>query len=162
MTNRLEKLKDQAIDFAMNNFGTDKDDEIIPKFLALMPNGNLNVYTTPWRSADDKVAITELLRIRFKKEGVVAYAHISEAWRKSYKSEEEVATLPTPRNSPDREEVIIISGQDTDDNRFSATIPILRDEHGTRSIGEIEHMKTGGEAKLRGRMVSLLSERTDG
>lgn len=159
MSENLEKLKELAIDFATKDFDPNPENEIQPHFLALNDKNEMAFFVTPWNNEGDKQAITELLRVQFKKMGIVAYAHVSEAWAKSYPRDVDFRKAPKPAQCEDRIEVIVIGGQDIDNNRFSMSIEVLRDAKGQRSLGKRDEAPREG---LRGRMLSLLSEESDG
>jgi mRNA degradation ribonuclease J1/J2 len=111
-----------------------------------------------------KNAAFAFMRDIFAKLGVTRFVFIDEAWlvsltasREDIKSYADAAkrfkNMPTPREHPDRKEVVMFYAEDENEGFFSARRPIERDANGKSKLGPLD---TEQPTVSGGRMTGLL------
>lgn len=156
MTTKLQEMAKMAYDTSKKIIEEKGGgEELTPAFLALMPDESITIMLCPIFHEEAKEAISQLLRMKFKELGVLAYIHVSEAWQVSYGPNEERPNIE-PSKSERRKEVVIIAGQHISGETFTSSIDILRDDNNVRSLAPFEvdpDIKPSG-----GRFATLLGE----
>jgi hypothetical protein len=97
------------------------------------------------------------LRKRFREQGVVRYALVTEAWTVNEKNEAASAWMAehgTWEDYPDRREIVTISAQDSKEY-LCATRDIIRPAGGKPYLGKLSDIER--PARPKGRLVNLLS-----
>jgi hypothetical protein len=140
----------------------EKSEMLLPVFLTIDRAGRIGIIGTPLEDDEQKQALAELLRHKFKEEGVTHYVHVSECWQLVYAASEVKDGIPTirPSDSERREEIVIFCGEDIEGNQTVSSAPILRDSNNVRSLGPLDKReeitsKNGGS--IEGRFATLLS-----
>lgn len=149
--------KAQLIDYVTRASETSYEvsESPVPVFLAVAGDGSCNVCMTPWRSEAEKVAVLERLRSLFRDQGVVRYAHVSEAWTRSFTPEEmRVRGDREVSSYDDREERLFMLVVDADEGTWAAYRMIDRGPDGRAVLGPVVELPS---ESFEGRLCSLLS-----
>lgn len=120
--------------------------EAEPVFLVLA-GGHVSIMPTPWNCEEDKVIMLAMVRNYLRESSAQAYVQVSEAW--SVDVADMVDDAP-PLNQPTRQEILLVTGQSRDGERFMWTMPIITEE-GKRRLGDITRT-----TEADGRMFNLL------
>lgn len=133
---KLYELMEKTWAFAVATF--DPTDDTMVQFFAQTDDNKLNIYATPWHNDFEKAMVLNLLRDRFKAEGVQRYTLVSEAFFAEYPAdapEDGDSELP-PSAHPNRIETLIVLGVDPDAHEIMQYNAIItRDADGNRSLG---------------------------
>jgi len=119
-------------------------------FIAETPT-NILIIATPWANEEQKQQYLPVLRQVFKKEGVTAYAMVSEAWV----APQIVGDSRAPSDRDDRSEAIVILATDGIDC-IGRQFEIIRDDEGFISLGQRDPKADDSDIR-EGRMTELLS-----
>lgn len=114
--------------------------ELIPQWVYVKGDGNVNIVATPWHNNHEKHLAVELMRKAMKLDQATAYSLLVEAWFKQIEGPEaqKPYTGPPPSELPDRKEAVVISAADREGNSLHRHFEIIRD-HQARCI-ELKRM----------------------
>ncbi|PWT93551.1 MAG: hypothetical protein C5B56_00510 [Proteobacteria bacterium] len=129
-----------------------------PMWHGITEDGEPVFTITPWENQEEKLKQIESVRERFKRQKVVAYISVSEAWTLSTATEEEArAWAGRVSEHPDGREVIVIQGEDISGRQMMGVFHILRPEHGPATLSPF-HLQEDCEAvPMKDNMVGWLS-----
>ena len=132
----LTNQADRLLEMAAKNIG--RDGYLIPTGVIYKPDGEVMVCGLPFASTSDKQKCFQAFRSIAREKSAVAVAFVSEAWVATRKNDGPVdfGEVVTPSQSPDREEVIIVTVI-TPDSNVVRMASILRDGEEFRCLGEI-------------------------
>jgi hypothetical protein len=113
----------------------------------------LNICPAPHHDKDLSI---EIIRALLAVTGAKFYVFVDEAWVvEVHEKTPEQAGEVIPSEHPDRFEVVMISGEDSD-QQVLAQRPIIRDTKGTPSLGPIRWITDEYGAMEKGRLVGLM------
>lgn len=134
------------------------DEEVIPTFLTLNASGKVGVNLTPFFDDEQKEAVAIAMKHHFKKENVIAYCFVSEAWViERDQSERKRNPGEMPSEAADRMECLTIIAQSATGEIINIRAEIKRSGN-KRTVSEPEVRDTKG-ATLGGRFGNLLGEK---
>ena len=154
----LEELYDYQVKFAAFAF-VRNEGFIQPMWVGQTTDDTLLPITTTWDSAEQKLEAFETVKNIFRDFEVVRYVSMLEAWmviadKSALKEDREGLMKTRPSDHPDKQEAIIIVGEDGVKSIFGY-YPIIRDKDGNPTLGEFQKQDMGG-AISSGTMTDLL------
>lgn len=150
----LKGLAKLAYDTSKSMMEDKAHEELVPIFIILQADGELQIMGTPFYGDESKQAIADMLREKFRAEYVKAYIHVSEAWMLSASPSEGMPTV-RPSESERRQEALIIAGQDRDGNFIHQIAHINRDQDNKRTLAPVDKEFSKAE-RISGRFATLL------
>lgn len=152
----LEELFAKQIDFCRLIFA-DRG-EVQPMWVGQSADNEVYPITAVFGSYEEKEATVRALKEIFDKFNVVRYVSMIESWLIiADKDDYDPETSIRPSEHPDREEVIIITGEDGD-NEIFGYFKIIREEGKKPTLSKFER-KTGEGFASRGLFCELLPRR---
>lgn len=134
-------------------------DEAVPMVFALGADGGVSVHVPDFSSSSAKVQSMAMIASAMRKEGVKAYAFVSEAWVVSMKQEHatpEVLDRMRPSKDDRRIECVIVQGGTATGDSVMLMGKITRAGDAV-SVADMEEM---GDGESGGRLANLLVART--
>jgi hypothetical protein len=160
---QLRAMLNYASDFAERRFA--QQGVIYPLYHAITSGGEQLIEPAPSPDKDVGVAI---IRALFDLRDVVRYVFFDEAWTlEKLVQPEELAWIERHgvRKHPQRVEVVMFQGEDSEAGQISAHRKIIRPKNGRAYLGPLEmlidlpHFPQGATYQSEGRMVGLLPVR---
>jgi hypothetical protein len=105
-------------------------EELEPAWL-LVSEGRAEVYQTPWNSDLEKRLVIETMRRIMKEERCTAYSLVTEAWMLRVDQPEAEYTGPSPSQSPDRQECVVVMAANGEGEHRYRTFETVRAADGT-------------------------------
>lgn len=126
---------DHLLEVAAQNMG--RDGYLVPAGVIYKPDGEAMICGLPFASTSDKQQCFQAFRSMAREKSAIAVAFVSEAWIATRKDESPVdlGEVVSPSQSPDREEVVVVTVI-TPDSSVVRMAPILRDGEEFRCLGE--------------------------
>lgn len=130
--------------------------QLTPSFVVQFKDRPSAIITAPWSNEDEKIAVTEAMRIILKRhrENVVSYLFWSEAWMAYEDARHPTGLMPCDRE--DRKEVVIINAFDLAGGKH-VTLDIVRDDKGV-VIDLIKDKDADDRDRFEGRLYNLLED----
>jgi hypothetical protein len=97
---------------------------LMPAWVLMNKSGQPQIVATPWQDEQEKQLYAAMMRALMRKEGIVAYSFLCEAWTRTLEPQEwdKANDRPfdgiEPRNHPERQEVIIACACSKDLSRW--------------------------------------------
>src|SRR5262245_44056460 len=133
--------------------------EVHPMWIAQTRSGEIMPIIAPISGPESKDAIIGIVKGIFKKNDVVRYVSLVEAWCLDVKDGTFPASvrLGAPISQhPERREIIGIQAEDSKDGIVTGMFFILRPEHGKAMLSPLKRMSEG--TMHAGRFVGLLNQ----
>ena len=168
MTNNKDKIKnlndllERHIRFCKDIFTT--QGHVLPMWVGQDIDGNLYPITATFESSDDKQKAAEDLKNIFRKVKAIRYVFMLESWmvRTTKDKPSDLESIESgeirPSQHPDREEVIIIYGEDLGEKSQITILKINRPADGEPFLTTLE--ETEALEKFSGLFCGLLPEET--
>lgn len=141
----LEELFDKQIEFCKSVFA--EQEEILPMWVGQSANNEAYPVTAVFTDQEEKEEVAKTLRRIFEKFNVVRYVSMVESWMvKVDKKDAPDPSSVRPSTHPDREEVVIIFGEDSSQQMFGI-FKIIREKGKKPKLSDFE-LKEGGTNKI--------------
>jgi hypothetical protein len=119
---------------------------LIPMFLVVLPDRSIAIVPTPWRDNAEKAMIFGSMGPWMRDQGALAYSLLLESWfvmrRDGWKD-----GMPTPSQSPDRQEAIVLHAEDAEGRKLDRMWRIVRSSSG--AVTDLEPLVSGGTVLSR-------------
>lgn len=145
----LINMVNDGVETIFKETSEDREGGMIPTWLALHENGELDLIFTPWTGEAHKYAYVEALKLFFSDKKTVAYVMANEVW---IGSNEEIQ----PSLDPKRKEAVILLGVDSG-GVTQGTRDINRDDDDLYLSNYVEGLDTDNTGhNVGGIMINLL------
>lgn len=115
---------------------------IMPAWIIEGENGSLTVIGTPFDGKESKAIIASLIKEKLKELKATRYAFVTKSWMVTAKRHEGIPESiklgASVASHPDREEIIMVAGEERAGKSYLLTQHILRPEHGKPTLMPIE------------------------
>ena len=156
MTMSIDQLIQSGVDQAKTVLIGKPDAELIPTFVIQFKDRPPAIIGAPWSNNDEKIAITESMRIMLKlyRSSVTSYLFWSEAWMATEDLKHPIGLQP--RDREDRKEVVMINAFDHKGGKMT-TLEIERGPDGV--VTGLPKLKDAADYdRLGGRLYNLLKD----
>jgi hypothetical protein len=137
----LQSFFDHAAERAASIFR--EQGELTPMWHAVDRDDEHLVIATPWRDADEKQAVVELVRKLFRERGVKRYVFMCEAWAVVAPDLDEITPhIGNLNKHPDRREILTVHAEDRDGTTLMGWYYILRPEHAPATVSPLHMVET--------------------
>jgi hypothetical protein len=128
--------------------------DLMPSWVFIDNRGKVSILGTPWQDDSEKQLARIALQKKIKREHIVAYSFVSEAWTATKPAG---WTLPPDyqgvRTEPDRREIVLAFATDGKEQELGVW-SIHRDEKG--NVFALEQSKEDNDVPMQGWMTELL------
>lgn len=91
--------------------------DLVPSWLLINQNKEVHIFGTPFHSRTEKMLAAAYIRERIRQHKAVAYSFLSEAWMVT-RPLEEITEGFSPRDEPDRREMVMAFATDGTEKRW--------------------------------------------
>lgn len=152
----LNELFEKQLDFCKKIFA--ECGEVQPMWVGQAEDGTLIPITGVFGSSEEKDAAAEAIRSIFRKFKVIRYVSMLESWMVSaHKDQLKTIKYTPPSQHPDREEVIIVTGEEAGQGIFGF-YKIIRKDGEKPTLSEFERHDDANSGLGEGRFSNLLPE----
>ena len=136
-----------------------REGEVWPTWFIIGPDDHELVKVTAWGAIEDRRRVTAAMSFAMRTAKAQRFVLIAECWMAGPRNEEDVAQLMQSQESiadrPDRQEVVIVIGEDTSGERISAWAEIQRAEGGRPRLGAMQRWDDSILTHLSGLLIDI-------
>jgi len=154
----FEKLIDRAYKHAQKKLH--REGEVLPTWFVIDPDGVEIIKVTRWGEIDDRLAHTYAMGVVMREIKALRFILIAECWLGKPTGHIKDMMKESIADQPDREEVVIVIGEDTDGQRCTGWAQIQRNEGGRPRLGELQREAAVVLSHFSGLLLTGLPEQT--